>query len=317
MDVRSDRRLASIVRSRTRTPLYVALDLDVLDPSEVDVLIPEPTACRRTRSSRSCATSRGTDDDRGHRRHRASLPRIATLHWPRGCSRRLASEPRTSIQRMSSGQGRVDVEVESKRPDEPASRRGSSQHVPRLRVALPRRRARADASRLPAVRPPLPRARARAHRAARRSRDRSARRTTISARPTRSSSSICVRTPSGSPRRRSRPVSATRSSAGRRRSKRATASSRSWTSRSWAARWGASSARSSCVRASARRAPAYLARVDLGVGRRAHAGRHPRAHAAPEDDLRDRRAPRVGRRDDLRAHASDDRRRARELREPR
>ena len=44
--------------------------------------------------------------------------------------------------------------------------------------------------------------------------------------------------------------------------------------------------------------------------------RNPRAHAAPQDDLRHRRAARVGWCDALRADASHDGRRARELREP-
>ena len=39
---------------------------------------------------------------------------------------------------------------------EPASGQGAPEHVPRLRLALPRRRARREPSRLPAVRAPLP-----------------------------------------------------------------------------------------------------------------------------------------------------------------
>ena len=47
----------STARSRASTRAYVALDLDVLDPSEVDVLIPEPDGLPPTRSRRSSGTS--------------------------------------------------------------------------------------------------------------------------------------------------------------------------------------------------------------------------------------------------------------------
>ena len=89
-----------------------------------------------------------------------------------------------------SAPGRIDVSIEHKqasRTTRPAA--SASEHVPRLRLALPRRRARRDPARLPAVRPPLPRAGARADRAAGRRGHASSRRTPTCARPTRSRSS--------------------------------------------------------------------------------------------------------------------------------
>ena len=66
-----------------------------------------------------------------------------------------------------------------------------------------------------------------------------------------------------------------------------------------------------CERATERRRDA---RLGLRLRRRPDAGGDPRAHAAPEDRVRDRRAARVRKRARLRPHASDDRRSPRELR---
>ena len=97
-------------------------------------------------------------------------------------------------------------------------REAAPEHVPALRLALPRRRARREPARLPAVRPPLPRPRARPDRAARRRRHvrRVGRRAPLgrSARVLRPDAP----TPSGWRRPRWRPASATRSSPARPRS---------------------------------------------------------------------------------------------------
>ena len=60
---------------------YVALDLDVLDPSEVDVLIPEPGGPSAGEIEAAPPRHRGPHADRGDGRHR--LPRDG----PQRCSR--------------------------------------------------------------------------------------------------------------------------------------------------------------------------------------------------------------------------------------
>ena len=91
-----------------------------------------------------------------------------------------------------------------------AGREEAPEHLPELRVALPRRRARGDALRLRALRPPLPDARPGPDRLACRPGSRSSRRPPRSAPPTRSRSSTCARTRSGSPRPSSTRASPTR-----------------------------------------------------------------------------------------------------------
>jgi hypothetical protein len=92
---------------------------------------------------------------------------------------------------------RIDVQVEHRHAPPPTTE--ASEHVPEVRLALPRRRARGRALGLRPVRPPLPDA-GRARIDGSPTRGRSSRRRPTSARTTRSSSSTCGRTPSGWPR---------------------------------------------------------------------------------------------------------------------
>ena len=229
------RRARPAARSTSSSPSRTVRPRDEVEELLRDIAEPDD----RSRASASPGSSRPSGTPRSRR----------------GCSPRLASEaPALSIQRMSSGQGRVDVEIESKRPTRARRQdEGASEHVSRLRLALPGRRARAHPPRVPAVRPPLPGPCARADRAARRSRDvrRGGRGAPLGG-PARVLRSPAVhraaRRGGGGDRARRRDRDRERA-----RSRSSRAGSRSWTSRSWAARWGASSARSSCVRARARR----------------------------------------------------------------
>ena len=93
---------------------------------------------------------------------------------------------------MSAGQGRVDVEIESKartRTVPAKATRTPARAVARTTATTSSRRA----PRLPSVRPPLPGRHASASRSSP-TRDPSPRRTPTSARPTRSASSTCART---------------------------------------------------------------------------------------------------------------------------
>ena len=67
---------------------YVALDLDVLDPSEVDVLIPEPDGPSADEIEALLRDIAAQDDDRRDGRHRASSRPSAT---PRSATRMLAA----------------------------------------------------------------------------------------------------------------------------------------------------------------------------------------------------------------------------------
>ena len=77
----------------------------------------------------------------------------------------LSAAPRSRLALMARPDRRLDRAAGRSAAEE---RREAPEHVPEVRLALPRRRARGDALRLRPLRPPLPGSGARAHRAARR-----------------------------------------------------------------------------------------------------------------------------------------------------
>ena len=198
---------------------------------------------------------------------------------------------------------------------EPGRRSQASEHVPLVWIALPRRRARQAPRRLPAVRPPLPALGARAHRLPRRP-------------------GHLLRGGDGAAL--GRPARLLRSAPVHRTARRGRAEDRPGRrdpDRPCGDRGRAVPALGDGLRLhgrldgergrrevrprvrGGRRAP-RPARVGDRVGRRAHAGGDPLADADAEDRVRRRGPARRALRTDQRLHPSDDRRGARELREP-
>ena len=238
---------------------------------------PHPRAGRafRRRDRSAPARRRGQNArSQGWASPASSRPERNALLARADARRGRASEPGTRLQRMSSGQGRVDVEVESKRPDEPTPERRPPEHVPR---AAARTTATTSSSRRSRVCPQCGHHfRVRGARA-----DRAARRPGLvrrgGRRPALGGSARVLRPAAvhRAPRRgRGRDRARRRDRhAARPRSRASRASSRSWTSRSWAARWGASSARSSRAPASARPSAALpLVSVSASGGARMQEG---------------------------------------------
>ena len=231
----------------------------------------------------------------------ASTPRTRRAPFACTSARACTSSGRTCCSRKFSdnrgavAEPRIDVSIEHKnRPESSDGGPQAPEHVPVLRLALPRRRARGESRRLPAVRPPLPGRRARADRAARRR-----------GHVRRGGSRASLRRPARLLRPASLPGAA-RGGRGLDRARRRDgdrprgdrvgrpASSRSWTSRSWAARWAASSARSSRAPATARSSASVpLVSVTASGGARMQEGilslmQLPKTVCAVED-LRDAR----------------------------
>ena len=183
---------------------------------------------------------------------------------------------------MSSGQGRVDVEVESKRPDEAPPER-------RIRT---RAQGAARTTGTTSSQPPCVCARSAgttsrfvpaSGSSSSRIRGPSSRRTPSFARPTRSRSSTSVRTRSASPKRRWRPASGTRSSAGAASDRGRGVPSRGHGLRLHGRLDGERRRGEVRARLRERGRRRSTARLRVGVRRRADAGGDPRADAAPED----------------------------------
>ena len=135
----------------------------------------------------------------------ASSPTRANVEPPRGSAPArgpVTARPRGAGLRSRAYGGHPHRRLDRAEGVAPGRRRGpeAPEHLPVLRVPLPRRRARPAPRRLPAVRPPFPGRCARADRAARRSGTRSSRRKPTCAPPIRSGSSTSGRTRSGWPR---------------------------------------------------------------------------------------------------------------------
>ena len=180
--------------------------------SEVDVLIPGAGRTFRGRDRGASAEHCRQDAARGNGHH--GVPRHrAQRGTRRACSPRSFLRAGTSIQRMSSRQGRVDVEVESKRPDELSAGKAHPNTCPSCGSHYRDDELGADAPGLSAVRASLPvGARDRIEQLV--DPGRSSRATTSAWPIRRFRPGACTR--NVSPRRRSRPGSATRSCAVRR-----------------------------------------------------------------------------------------------------
>ena len=150
----------------------------------------------------------------GPRRRRREPDRRRARLRARGNARRAHEPalPEVRDNREAVAEPRIDVSIEHKNRRRAAGRRAQApEHVPVLRLALPRRRAEGEPLPLPAVRPPLPgRARDRIAQLVDERHVRRRRRPTCAPR-IRSASSTSGPIPSGSPKRRSRRASATRS----------------------------------------------------------------------------------------------------------
>ena len=179
-------------------------------------------------------------------------------------------------------EARIDVQVEHKHAPPPAETE-APEHLPEVRVALPRRRARGARSGCAATAATTSRCAPGRGSTGTPTPARSSRRRPTSAPTIRSSSSTCARTPSGSPRPSSTPASARRSSIGQ-----ATIDGHpvelavmdfSFMGGSMGSAVGEKFSRA-CDSAIERGVPLDR-RHELG--RRAHAGRDPLADAAAED----------------------------------
>ena len=325
------RRAAVSTRARTRSSgrstgadaVYVALDCDAVEPGELAVFMPEPDGHPPRRARGAAARRRRPDARRrsrphGARRRRGERAEARLGSWSRALRPVTAAEragsklnrwpkPRAgSTSRSSTSTRRPSRRRSSIRTRAPRAARTTATTSSRRRCASARTAATTSRSRRASGSSSSP------------TRTASRRRPPTSAPPIRSSSSTCARTRSVSRRPRWRPGLGDAMVIGSATIEAAPVPARGHGLLVHGRLDGlASRARSSRAPARAPPSAGVAARLGLGVGRRAHAGGDPRADAAAEDRRRRRGAAR-GR---LRAHqrhgASDDRRPARELRQPR